>query len=252
MTADKTILKVKALSKSFNNSPVFSDLSFNLTVGGTLALVGPSGCGKSTLLHIVAGLIKDYKGQVEKNPHRARCSLVMQRFGLFPWKKAVENVALPLIINGLKRTESLARAEAGLIEIGLGGLGERYPAQLSGGQCQRLALGRAIISEPDLLLLDEPFSSLDAIAREKLQNLLLDLRDSRGLTYLLATHSIEEAVFLGQNILVMGGSPTQVLAEFNNPIFGQRQARFEDQYFDLVKKIRRLLEDSGALKEADL
>ena len=248
------MIEVRALSKSFADKPVFEDLNFSVPPGSTLALVGPSGCGKSTFLHILAGLIKDYEGTAEISPLQARRSLVMQHFGLFPWKRVDENVELPLILNGVKRTERRARAAAVFRELGLEGLERRYPAQLSGGQRQRLALGRALIAEPEILLLDEPFSSLDAITREKLQNLLLDIRRGRSLTCVLATHSIEEAAFLGGRILVMGGRPTRLAADLENPGFGRREYRFEPQYFELVSRVRHLLDfqkSSGDLTEAE-
>ena len=235
------MIEVRALGKSFTDKPVFEGLNFRVPAGATLVLVGPSGCGKSTLLHILAGLIKEYDGTAEMAP-AARRSLVMQQFGLFPWKKILENVELPLILNGVKRAERRARAEAVLAELGLDGLEERYPAQISGGQRQRLALGRALIAEPEILLLDEPFSSLDAITREKLQNLLLNIWRGRGLTCVLATHSIEEAVFLGGRILVLGGRPATVAADLENPGYGRPEARFEPQYFQLVSRVRHLLD----------
>ena len=242
------MIEVRALGKSFAGKPVFTDLSFSLPPGATLALVGPSGCGKSTFLHILAGLIKDYEGTAAINPPQARRSLVMQNFGLFPWKRAGENVELPLTLSGLGRAELRAKAEAALAELGLEGLGKRYPAQLSGGQRQRLALGRALIADPEILLLDEPFSSLDAITRENLQNLLINIWRGRSLTCVLATHSIEEAVFLGGRILVMGGRPTRLVADLANPGFGRPEARFEPQYFELVSRVRHLLENSGGFE----
>lgn len=244
-------VEVRGLGKSFSGKPVFEGLDFSLPAGTTLALVGPSGCGKTTLLHILAGLIGEYEGTAEINPPAARRSLVMQHFGLFPWKRAGENVELPLILNGVKRSERRARAGAALRELGLEGLERRYPAQMSGGQRQRLALGRALVAEPEILLLDEPFSSLDAITREKLQNLLLDIRRGRGATCVLATHSIEEAVFLGGRILVMGGRTARFTADLDNPGFGRPEYRFEPEYFELVSRVRRLLESSGDPAEAE-
>ncbi|MDR1921023.1 MAG: ABC transporter ATP-binding protein [Candidatus Adiutrix sp.] len=237
-------IQVQGLGKDYGGQPVFRDLAFSLDPGGSLAFVGSSGCGKSTLLHILAGLIPEYEGRAVITPGEARQALAPQHFGLFPWKNAWQNVELPLILNGQPPALRRRQAAAMLKELGLDGLERRYPAQLSGGQRQRLALGRALAAEPDILLLDEPFSSLDAITREGLQNLTAALWRRRGLTLALATHSIEEAVFLGGRILVLGGRPTRIVADLDNPGCGRPEARFEPGYFTLVKAVRRSLEEA--------
>lgn len=236
----ETMLKVQGLGLSFGAQTIFQGLNFTLAPGETLALVGPSGCGKSSLLHILAGLKPEYQGRVELSSLSSK-SLVMQNYGLFPWKTLGDNVELPLILSNTKAPLRRKQVQAILAEMGLTGLETRYPNQLSGGQQQRVALGRALIAEPHLLLLDEPFSALDALTREKLQNLLLKLWAKRGLSYILATHDIEEAVFLGRTILVMGGQPAHFTFCLNNTSFGQREGRFSQEYFQLVKTIRRSL-----------
>lgn len=230
-------LTIEGLAKNYGRT-VFENLTFTVQPGEALAIVGPSGCGKSTLLHILAGLTAADQGQIALNPPTAGVALMLQHYGLFPWKTASENLELPLQLRGVGASSRREKVSALLGELDLIECAKRYPAQLSGGQQQRLALGRALIAEPDLLLLDEPFSSIDAISRENLQNLLMSLWRKYGVSYILATHSIEEAVFLGGRILVMGGSPTGFIGDFINPIFGQDGARLDDEYFNLVKKVR--------------
>ena len=237
------LIRAEGLSKAYDGRPVFQGLDFQAPPGSSLALVGPSGCGKSTLIHLLAGLRLPDAGRLEISPPTARPAVVLQDFGLFPWKNARQNLELPLALNGLPRRERAERTIAMLDEMGLTGWGNHYPDQLSGGQKQRLALGRALIAEPELLLLDEPFSSLDALTRENMQNLLAALWRGRGLTLVLTTHFIEEAVFLGERILVLGGEPTRVAADIVNPAAsGRPESRFEESYFQTVKKVRRSLE----------
>ena len=237
------LVRAEGLTKAYDGRLVFQDLDFQAPPGSSLALVGPSGCGKSTLMHILAGLRLPEAGRLEISPPTARSAVVLQDFGLFPWKNARQNLELPLALEGIPRRERLGRVAAMLDEMGLTGWEAHYPDQLSGGQKQRLALGRALIAEPELLLLDEPFSSLDALTRENALNLLAALWQGRGLTLVLATHFIEEAVFLGERILVLGGTPTRVAADIANPAAcGKPESRFEENYFQTVKKVRRSLE----------
>ena len=234
-------LAIEGLAKNFGLT-VFDKLTFAVQPGEALSIVGPSGCGKSTLLHILAGLTAADQGQISLKPPTAGVALMLQHYGLFPWKTASQNLELPLQLRGLNASSRLEKVWAMLDELDLIECAKYYPNQLSGGQQQRLALGRALIAEPDLLLLDEPFSSIDAISRENLQNLLMSLWRKYGVSYILTTHSIEEAVFLGGRILVMGRSSSGFVGDFNNPVFGRAGARLEDEYFNLIKKVRLSLD----------
>lgn len=234
-------ITIKGLGHDYGGRAVFEGLEFELPPGGALSLVGPSGCGKSTLLHILAGLLAPARGRVGLAPPATEKSLVLQHYGLFPWKTALENVELPLILRGESAKSRREKARAMLYDLALGEFEECYPARMSGGQRQRLALGRALITEPGLILLDEPFSSLDAITRESLQNLLARLWRERGPTLVLATHDIEEAVFFGGRILVMGGPGPGWAAEFENPDCGRPSARFSEKHFQLVRAARQSL-----------
>lgn len=248
---ESPLLRVSELNKSFGESRVLHDVSFELPSGSSLSIIGPSGCGKSTLLSIVAGLTRPSAGQAVL-PEDCRTAFILQDYGLFPWKTVRDNLALPLQLRGTGRKERRAAASAMLEELGLEGLGQRFPVQLSGGQRQRVAIGRALISKPDLLLMDEPFAALDAITREHLQNLLLDVWKRRRMSFMLVTHNVAEAVFLGRYIMVMGGSPATKTLWLENPCFGDASSRNSDVYFSLIRQVHEALEsgrDSGEGKE---
>ena len=158
-------LRVRDLRKDYGQGPVFDGLGLALDAGETLSVIGPSGCGKSTLLTLLAGLDNPDGGEArvgEDVPARpARVAYILQDYGLFPWKTVEDNVGLPLQLGGATRAARRERTAAVLAEMGLTGLGDRYPAQLSGGQRQRVAIARALLTDPAVLLMDEPVSSLD-------------------------------------------------------------------------------------------
>ena len=168
-------------------------------------------------------------------------AIVLQDYGLFPWKTVRENVALALKIknigSGTIKKITLDRLE----EMGLAEFAERYPVQLSGGQKQRVAIARALAASPDILLMDEPFSSLDALTRERLQNTILDMWKRRRLTYIIVTHSVEEAVFLGRYIMVLSGRPGRIKAWLKNESFGDESYRMDDSYFKRIKELRQIM-----------
>jgi NitT/TauT family transport system ATP-binding protein len=248
-SAPTTVIDVRDLTKTFARSDgaVLAGLSFHLAAGETLSVIGPSGCGKTTLLYILAGLQTASTGNVRLfgRPARAtpgRTAFILQHFGLFPWKTVFENVALGLKLSRWPRAEIARIVTAQLDELGLNGLAKRYPVQLSGGQKQRVAVARALATSPDLLLMDEPFSSLDALTREHLQNTVLQMWQRRRLTYVTVTHSVEEAVFLGRYILVLSDRPTVCKALLANRHFGKTDLRHESAYFDMVRTVRGVME----------
>lgn len=236
-------LRISGLAKSFGTTCVLRDISFELPAGASLSIIGPSGCGKSTLLSIVAGLNKADEGQVLL-PERCRSAFILQDYGLFPWKTVRDNLALPLQLQGVPRRERFEAAQSMLEELGLDGLSSRYPVQLSGGQRQRVAIGRALISKPDLLLMDEPFAALDAITREHLQNQLLEVWKRHRMSFMLVTHNVAEAVFLGRYIMVLGGKPAGCALWVENPCFGDASSRNSDAYFSLIRKVHEALESA--------
>jgi len=225
-------------------APVLRNLDLRLEAGLLHCVIGPSGCGKTTLLYLAAGLLVPTGGMVSiggKPVRRGRekTAVILQDHGLFPWKTVYRNLVLPLAIRRVSKEAQQSAALRMLRETGLEGKEKEYPDRLSGGEKQRLAVGRALVQDPDLLLLDEPFSSLDAMTREKMQDWLCDVRSSRPLTLVLVTHSIEEAVFLGDRIHIMDGSGN-VHTVSNSP--PGRHARKEAQYFDQCRSLREQLE----------
>ena len=213
-------LSFNNIEKHFSGLHVIDNFSQEVEEGKLVALVGPSGCGKSTLLHIAAGLETPSSGSMladgrpvrGPNPERM---LMFQENALYPWLTLVQNVAMALELQKIDRQSARAQAFAWLGKVKLKGFEDYYPHQVSGGMGQRAALARAFISQPKVLLLDEPFGALDALTRMTLQDALRDLiRESRP-TVLLVTHDVDEALFLADRVLVFSARPATVLKEFN-------------------------------------
>lgn len=195
---------------------VLAPLTLSMKKGESVVILGPSGCGKSTLLNVLAGFQPPSQGQVTINgvvaggPGGNR-GVVFQDDALMPWLSAEDNVALGLRIRGVGRAERRRRARALLERVGLAQFAGQRPAELSGGQRQRLGMARALAVEPDFLLLDEPFGALDALTRERMQGLLLELWQATGKGIFMITHGIEEALLLATDLVVMGGPPGRVI-----------------------------------------
>jgi len=227
-------------------------LALEVADGEPVAVIGPSGCGKSTALLLAAGLLGASEGRVlvDGEPAagpRRQTALILQEYGLLPWKTVADNAALGLRVRRVPREEERSRAEQALERVGLADFARAYPGELSGGMRQRLALARAIALDADLLLMDEPLSALDALTREDLQDVLLDLWRARGHTAVLVTHSIEEAVYLGRRVVVLSPRPGRVAAIVDNPGMGRAEYRASDAFFERCKELRALLAAEGAL-----
>ncbi|MBF2034664.1 MAG: ABC transporter ATP-binding protein [Leptolyngbyaceae cyanobacterium T60_A2020_046] len=202
---------IQNLTKRFRGVPAVGDLWLEIRRGERLALLGPSGCGKSTTLQLIAGLLAPDSGQIVLNgrslvgvpPERREMALVLQRGLLFPHLSVGENVAFGLKLRGVNRAEREAQALAMLAQVQLSGFENRRPAELSGGQAQRVALARSLVIRPKLLLLDEPLSALDANLRSDMQNLILQLQAETGVTMLVVTHDQSEAVVMAHRIALM-------------------------------------------------
>lgn len=225
-------------------------ITLELQPGERVALVGPSGCGKSTLLWCLAGLVEGSSGRVSIDgepvrPGRPRTGLILQDYGLLPWKTAEENAALGLAIRGWSKARRTERVRPLLEALGLDHVRHLYPAQLSGGQRQRVAIARALVLEPDLLLMDEPFSALDALARESLQDLMADLARRRRFTLVLVTHDIAEAAFLAERIAVLSPRPGRIVGEVHNPGAGLPGYRRDSAFFETTRQVRALLDASA-------
>jgi NitT/TauT family transport system ATP-binding protein len=246
------VLEVRHLKKVYPGAtaPALEDLSLTLDRGEFVSLIGPSGCGKTTALRIVTGLLDATGGEVfvdEKlstGPSRDK-AIVFQLFNLFPWRTATANVAYGLELQGVAKKERLAKAREYLDLVGLGRRHDHYPSQLSGGEQQRVGLARALAIEPKLILMDEPFGSLDALTREHLQEMVQQIVADRGLTVLFVTHSIDEAIFLSDRIVVMG-VPGRVIGEFTVDLRKPRAGydwRATPEYAQLRGDVWSLLRD---------
>ncbi len=211
------LVGVQAVSKVFANGvKALADVSLDVEAGEFLSVLGPSGCGKSTLLRLIAGLAEPTSGTIEwadDGQGRADLGFVFQEPTLMPWATALTNVALPLKLRGMPRSEREARASEALGNVGLRGFERVWPRELSGGMKMRVSLARALVTGPRLLLMDEPFAALDEITRHRLNADLLDLWQRTHVTVVFVTHSVFESVFLSQRIAVMAARPGRVLAQ---------------------------------------
>lgn len=217
-------IKTRSLELGYRNDAetvsVLGGVNLTVAAGEFLSIIGPSGCGKSTLLRVVADLLDPLSGEIQilgKSPSAARrereVGFVFQDPTLLPWRTVTANIELPRAIGGRRAADAPAGRSAELAKmLGIDELGNRYPRQLSGGQRQRVAIARALLTEPKLLLMDEPFGALDEITRDRLNDELLSLWRRTGTTILFITHSIMEAVYLGQRVLVLGSHPGRVIA----------------------------------------
>jgi len=215
------MLEVHGLRKVYDGHgrrvEAIGDLTFTVDSGSFVCVVGPSGCGKTTLLRCVAGLLPPTAGTITvagtrvTGPPRG-LALVFQEYGrsLFPWLRVADNVALPLRSAGVPAAQRRAQVARALDAVGLGDVHRAYPWQLSGGMQQRVAIARAIAYQPRVLLMDEPFAAVDAQTRADLEDLIRSLWQHLGVTLLFVTHDIDEAVYLGQRVIVLSAAPTHV------------------------------------------
>ncbi|HEX8826731.1 MAG TPA: ABC transporter ATP-binding protein, partial [Xanthobacteraceae bacterium] len=218
-----TLLAPRGVGKTFPNGTVaLSGLDLDVHAGEFVSLVGPSGCGKSTALRIIAGLSEPSEGMVEwpsqgtagKDPDRAsRIGFVFQEPTLMPWSSVARNVALPLMLKGRSGDKAAVPVAAALDRVGLTQFADAFPRELSGGMRMRVSIARALVTAPQLLLMDEPFAALDEITRFKLNNDLLQLWQASGTTVVFVTHSVFESVYLSSRILVMTPRPGRIFTE---------------------------------------
>jgi len=237
-------------------APIFSEYSWIAASGEAWAVLGPSGCGKTTFLYLLAGLRSPSAGHilVDGEPlcrPRPHTGLILQDYGLLPWASVRQNARLGLQIRTFygpdgKHTPEEYTPEVDvdpwLERLGLMDVAEKYPPQISGGQRQRTAIARTLALKPDLLLMDEPFSSLDAPTREGLQQLTLDLQQEQALTLVIVTHAIEEAAVLGQKILLLSHPPNRQAIVLDNPHAADASYRNSPGYLELCKELRARLQ----------
>ena len=248
------LLELSHISKNYPHSKgnlrVIEDVSFMVEEGEFIAIVGPSGCGKSTLLRIINGIVPLSSGQVlykgrQVDGINLECALVFQSFALMPWLTIEDNIEMPLEALGIPPAERRRRAGFYIDKVGLDGFEEAYPRELSGGMKQRVGLARALAVEPKVLLMDEPFSALDALTAISLREELLDIwqaPDSPVHTILLVTHIIEEAIELADRVLVISAGPGRVLADLRIDLPRPRDRR-SDGFNALTDKVFSLIEE---------
>lgn len=243
------MIESKGIGKVYpDGTEALRKVRFNISEGESCSVIGPSGCGKTTLLFILSGILKPTEGKAliegkEVVSPSKEVALILQDYGLFPWKTVYENVSLGLEIRGLGKKERKKIVSSLLQDLGLKGFEKHYPKQLSGGMQQRIGFARALALNPKILLMDEPLSSLDALTRETLQNFLLSLWKKNRITMLLVTHNIEEAVFLGEKIIVLSSRPGSVVKTIENHKVGNVMYRNTEDFFDKCKEVRRSIED---------
>jgi NitT/TauT family transport system ATP-binding protein len=244
---------------------IFENYTWEAQRGDAWAVLGPSGCGKTTLLYLLAGLRLPTAGRVRVDGApllrpRPHTGLILQDYGLLPWATVRQNAGLGWRIRTFygpdgkhapREAASNTPVTPWLERLGLSGVADQYPGQISGGQRQRTAIARTLALQPDLLLMDEPFSSLDAPTREGLQNLTLELQAEQGLTLVIVTHAIEEAAVLGQKILLLGQPPNRRAQIIANPGFGAPGYRETRAYLELCKELRARLEETPLTAERD-
>ncbi len=243
------------MSKTFpNGTTALSSIDLTISAGSFTSLVGPSGCGKSTLLRVIAGLIPPTAGTVawSKAARSLSMGFVFQDATLMPWATAAENVALPLRLANLPESDITARVSEALERVGLADFTQAYPRELSGGMKMRVSIARATVTGPELLLMDEPFAALDEFTRFKLNEDLLALWQRNRWTVAFVTHSIREAVFLSERVVVMSPHPGRIVADLAVALPGQRDAalRLGHAFADECARVTQSLGDAFSQRAA--
>ncbi|GBQ97455.1 ABC transporter ATP-binding protein [Gluconobacter cerinus] len=250
------VLSLSSVEKIFPNGVRgLSPVDLSVEKGDFVTLIGPSGCGKSTLLKLIANLHTPSAGTLnwwgggfkDVGQKGRRMAFVFQDATLMPWATIVKNVRLPLDLEKVERTTANKRAHAALERVGLGHVADQYPAQLSGGMKMRVSIARALVTEPDLLLMDEPFGALDEFTRNRLDEEMARLCYEDGLTTLFVTHALHEAAFLSSRVMVMAAHPGRIHAQYeiDRGIVRDETFRLSDQFAGISKELAILLEDAS-------
>jgi NitT/TauT family transport system ATP-binding protein len=252
------VLEVKNITKTFDTEKskisVLEDVGFSVNRDEFVCLVGPSGCGKSTLLRIIAGLEKPDSGQIlfHGQPHNSpipKITMIFQLFGLLPWKTARENVEVPLEVLGVKKEAREEISRSYLRMVGLEGFENTYPHDLSGGMKQRVGIARALALQPEVLLMDEPFSSLDELTAKTLRTLVLEIWHDPSLptnTFVMVSHNVEEAVYMADRVIIMCPRPGRIVGEVRVNLPRPRTQYLRDEkYFQRIDEVVAVLEKSN-------
>ncbi|MDB5519640.1 MAG: NitT/TauT family transport system ATP-binding protein [Tardiphaga sp.] len=258
------VVSVSHLNKVYQSRErrveAIGDLTFDVAAGDFTCIVGPSGAGKTTLLKCLSGLLAPTSGAIRVNGHDvagppAEMAVVFQEYGrsLFPWKTVRENIELPLREKKIAKAERTRLVDEALAAVALTGAADSYPWQLSGGMQQRVAIARAVAYQPKVMVLDEPFAAVDAQTRADLEDLMLRLWTELDLTVIFVTHDIDEAVYLGQRVLVLSSSPTRILDDVPIDIAGPRSqatTRIEPGFAELRTRVYRGIQQAKATHAA--
>lgn len=250
------VVEVLSANKIYaNGTRALAPVDLDIAEGEFLTLIGPSGCGKSTLLKLIANLIEPTDGRLQwwrgaydqVGRQGQQLAFVFQDATLMPWARIAGNVRLPLDLAGVRKSEGNKRVEKALARVGLEGFGTHYPRQLSGGMRMRVSIARALVTEPNLLLMDEPFGALDEFTRNRLDADLLSLWFERGLTCVFVTHSIYEAVFLSTRVVVMAAQPGRVfqVMEIDEPQPRNETFRGTARFADLCQQLSQWLAEAS-------
>ena len=242
-------LQVKNVSVEFEGEKIIEDISINLNKGELVCILGTSGVGKTTLFNVISGLISPTSGEVfldGKNilENSGKISYMLQKDLLLPFKTIIDNVSLPLVIKGVKKSEARERAQKYFAEFGLSGTEKKYPNQLSGGMRQRAALLRTYMFSCEVALLDEPFSALDAITKRKMQNWYLNIMEKIKLSTLFITHDIDEAILISKRIYIISGNPGKITKEIKIDLPKNEngdEVTLTEKFIEYKRKILKLL-----------
>jgi NitT/TauT family transport system ATP-binding protein len=246
VTSGSSVVTVREVSKAYPNGTLALDrLSLDVDPGELLSLLGPSGCGKSTLLRLIAGLAEPSAGAIQWGDAAAqnRLGFVFQEPTLMPWARVEDNVRLPLMLAGASRRQSAARVGEAIAHVGLEGFERAYPRELSGGMRMRASIARALVTQPRVLLMDEPFAALDEITRFRLETDLAELQQRHALTVVFVTHSVFESVYLGTRVVVLSPRPGRVAASrrIEGPTPRVEAFRTSTAYLDACREVSALL-----------
>jgi len=249
-SSPETVLDVRGLTISFVESDgsldVLDDLSFQVEKNSFVCLIGPSGGGKSTLLRAIGGLLAPTSGQIvfPQNSHsESLTGMVFQKPNLMPWRNLFDNISLPLQLAGKNPIEIQQSTQEMIDLVGLRDFEKHYPHELSGGMAQRVAIARSLVHDPEILLLDEPFGQLDALTRERMGEELLRIWGSKRKTILMVTHSISEAIYLADRVLVLTSRPAKISLDLPVPLLRPRrqEMRYAPEFSELSRVLHRQL-----------
>jgi len=255
-SSNKPALQVENLCVSFIENDgtfeVLDDISFSIEPYSFVSMIGPSGGGKSTLLRALSGLKTPSSGKIligssDPSKKKPKVGMVFQKANLMPWRTVLQNIMLPLELEGLSKKENLELSRKMITIVGLEGFENSYPHDLSGGMAQRVAIARSLVHDPDILLLDEPFGHLDALTREKMGNELLRIWHAAKKTVLMVTHSITEAVYLSDRVLVLTSRPARISMDISIDLERPRNEdmRYTSHYSSILHRLRRQLDMSS-------